>query len=108
MPQTSCFKDSWLSDELYKNWIRRKSDTIAFCIYWHKTIDIANGGESALKCHARVVPFPDKREIHKQKSPVATGNNLKMHMIKTVEVSDTEKQVQSPTSSQKQVQKFDR
>ena len=77
MPQTSHFKDSWLSDELYKNWIRRKSDTIAFCSYCHKTIDIANGGESDLKCHAGVAPFSDKGKIHKQKTPVATSNNLK-------------------------------
>ena len=77
-------------------WIRRKSDTIAFCSYCHKTIDIANGGESALKRHAGVAPFSDKGKIHKQKTPVATSNILKRHMVETVEVSDTEKQVQSP------------
>ena len=53
----------------------------------------------------KVALFSDKGKIHKQKTPVATSNNLKRQMVETVEVSDTEKQVQqSPTSSQKQVQ----
>ena len=62
------------------------------------------GDESAIRRHAGVAPFSDKGKIHKQKTPVTTSNNLKWHMVETVEVSDTEKQVQRPISSQKQVQ----
>ena len=79
------------------------SDTITFCSYCHKIIYIANGGESALKRHAGVAPFSDKGKIHKLKTPVATSNNLKKHVVETVEVSGTEGKVQSPTSSKFEV-----
>ena len=53
--QESHFKNSWLHhDERFKGWVRRKSDAEVQCAYcFNKTISIANGGESALKSHAK-------------------------------------------------------
>ena len=54
MPRDSHFKNSWLHDERFKCWVRCKSDAEVQCAYcFNKTISIANGGESALKSHAK-------------------------------------------------------
>ena len=75
MPGGKCvFNDQWLELKLYKDWIlRAKSQHDAFCSLCHKTFDIGNMGEAALKCHSR-------GEKHQNLSEIATkkGASLKM------------------------------
>ena len=43
-----------MHDERFKGWVRRKSDAeVQYAYCFNKTISIANGGESALKSHAK-------------------------------------------------------
>ena len=49
------FIDSWLNDELFKDWLRKNlGDTkIAKCVVCHKTIELSSSGRSALTDHAK-------------------------------------------------------
>ena len=73
MPRESHFKNSWLHDERFQGWVRCKSDAEVQCAYcFNKTISIANGGESALKSHA-------KGAAHLKRCPVDEPSQGKIH-----------------------------
>ena len=62
------FIDTWLNDELFKDWLRKDlGDTkIAKCIVYHKTIELPSSGRSALTDHAKGAKH--KEALHKVKS----------------------------------------
>ena len=47
------FQDDWLADDVYKTWVRKVDGQPhkAYCILCRKTIDLSNGGSSALASH---------------------------------------------------------
>ena len=53
MPKsTSHFKVQWLTDERYKDWLKKgKADTEAFCAWCKTTFNVANMGVQALQSH---------------------------------------------------------
>lgn len=52
MPKNNClFQAKWLEDTKFSGWIRKKTETMAYCKFCSKDISIANMGESALTSH---------------------------------------------------------
>ena len=47
MPRDSHFSNAWLQTPEYKNWIIKKSTTIASCSFCKKDINVRNMGENA-------------------------------------------------------------
>ena len=80
MPRNTHFQDYWLTDPSFKLWVRKSFDKTAFCSYCQKKSDVTNGGESALKRHARLVPFEHKGKNHKLRTPVAGSGSLLGHL----------------------------
>ena len=55
MPGKCKFKDAWLENEAYKDWLLRdsKDEHKARCSLCTKTFEIASMGESALRSHVK-------------------------------------------------------
>ena len=50
--KTVCLsQDSWLKDDQYNKWVRKKDSGIAFCQDCSQVITVRNMGVSALKSH---------------------------------------------------------
>ena len=80
MPRDSHFHDTWLSDDPFRDWMKKKKhDKNAFCKYCQKDINITNGGEAALKRHAA-------GQKHKDRSPVTIGG-IKRHTAEPIGAS---------------------
>ena len=79
MPRDSHFHDTWLSDDPFRDWIKKKDDKNAFCKYCQKDINITNGGEAALKRHTA-------GQKHKDRSPVTIGG-IKTHTAEPIAAS---------------------
>ena len=49
------FNPAWLENELYKNWLLEDPKSVhrAHCKLCHKSLEISNMGESALKSHVQ-------------------------------------------------------
>ena len=76
MPRVSHFHETWLSDDPFRDWIKKKDDKNVFCKYCQKDINTTNGAEEALKPHAT-----DK--THKVRSPVTIGG-IKIHAAEPI------------------------
>ena len=52
MPKTvCCFQDSWLKNDHYNKWVRKKDSDTAFCEYCSRDIKVGNMGELASRSH---------------------------------------------------------
>ena len=49
------FQEDWLTKEEFKSWVKKaeKKSQKAYCVLCSKTIDIGNGGSSALESHQK-------------------------------------------------------
>ena len=58
----SFFEGTWLADERFKHWIKKKNDTVASSNYCSKDISVASIEEAALTSHM-------KGKKHVERSP---------------------------------------
>ena len=71
------FNGHWLTNPLYKGWIKKKDNKTALCSFCdNKVIDISSLGETALKQHAGLPPHEHLSKAHKTKCPVDDVNSI--------------------------------
>ena len=52
MPGNCHFKEKWLEEDQFRNWLKRgQSNTIAYCNVSKKSFDISSMGRTALRPH---------------------------------------------------------
>ena len=47
------FRNDWLSNPDFKNWLKSKHSRAAFCVKCNKSIELSNMGEQALRSHMK-------------------------------------------------------
>ena len=103
------FSEVWLKNPDYSGWLSRRSDSLAYCSFCCKEIDISNMGESSLKSHL-------KSKKHSEKEPCKSSQTFFQPAEKKVENSgktsntndqtSTSKESQSSSKSQKSITSF--
>ena len=71
MPRTTYFNEDWLTNPIYKGWVKKKDSKTALCSFCdNKVIDISSLGDTALKRHAGLPPYEKLGKTHKKRCPV--------------------------------------
>ena len=93
------FRNNWLSNPDFKNWLKCKGSKAAFCVKCNKSIELSSMGEQALRSHMKSKKYLKSMEpinvfFQPRRQPVITT---------TTEQSTAEPSVSTPPVYQKQL-----
>ena len=86
------FQEDWLTKEEFKSWVRKVEKKLqkAYCVLCSKTIDIGNGGSSALESHQK---GKTHNELFMKRNENRIGNFFKKKSTDFTSTTDDEVQV---------------